>query len=715
MKAISVTLIMVLLAGAQTPVQTPAPAPQTAANGTVKFQASTQLVVETVTVRDKSGKPVEGLTAKDFTITEDGVAQTIAFCEFQKLDELLPPATEPVAVPAAAPSDSPAGAPAAPASSAIAVPGVTAHQITPERPGDIRYRDRRLMAMYFDMSAMPVPDQVRAEAAALKFIQTQMSRADLMAIMAFNGAAVQVLQDFTDKKDDLEMVINKLFVADDGLGENANDESTADTGAAFGEDDSEFNLFTTDRQLGALQTAVKMLGTLNEKKVLVYFASGLTLNGIDNQAQFQATTNAAIRANVSFYPVDARGLVAQSPMGDATRGSPGGVGMYSGASAMANTNNFQKSQDTLYALAADTGGKALLDNNDLSQGVVQAEKAITSYYIIGYYSANTAMDGRFRRIKITMADASLKLDYRQGYYAGKEFKKFTTVDKERQLIDALMLGDPITELTIVMEVNYFQLNSAEYFVPVVVKIPGSELALARKGGAEHTLIDFIGEVKDEYNVTVANVRDKADIKLSGATAAQLAKQPIQYDTGFTLLPGTYNLKFLARDDETGRIGTYISKFVVPNLNKELKRIPISSVVLSGQRVDMRDALFTAGKDKTPTVNPLIQNGQKLIPSVTRVFSRSRDMYVYLQAYERGVTAMQPLVAFVTFYRGQTKAFETPPLPVTEGLDPKSKAVPLGFSLALNKLQPGRYNCQVTVVDTTGQKAAFWQAPVMLVQ
>jgi len=699
MKAVSIALILMLAAGAQQPAQTPAP---------VKFTANTQLVVETVTVRDKNGKPVEGLTAKDFTITEDGVAQTISFCEFQKLDEIAPDAAPAVEPPAPA-------APATPATTpAIAIPGVTAHQILPERPGDIRYRDRRLMAMYFDMSAMPVPDQIRAETAAMKFIRTQMSKADLMAVMAFDGGSVKVLQDFTDKRDDLEMVINKLFIADEGLDQGTNDDSTADTGAAFGEDDSEFNLFTTDRQLGALQTAVKMLGQLNEKKVLVYFASGLNLNGIDNQAQLQATTNAAIRANVSFYPVDARGLVAQSPLGDATRGSPGGLGMYSGLSAMANTNNFQKSQDTLYALASDTGGKALLDNNDLAQGVVQAEKAISSYYIIGYYSANAAMDGRFRRIKITMADASLKLDYRQGYWAGKEFKKFTTVDKERQLIDALMLGDPITELTIAMEVNYFQLNSAEYFVPVVMKIPGSELALARKRGAEHTLIDFIGEVKDEYNVTVANVRDKVDIKLSGETAAQLAKQPIQYDTGFTLLPGTYSLKVLARDDETGRIGTYMNKFVVPNLNKEQKRLPISSVVLSGQRVDMRDSLFTA-KEKTPTVNPLISNGQKLIPSVTRVFSRSRDMYVYLQAYERGVTAMQPLVAFVTFYRAQTKAFETPPLPVTEGIDLKSKAVPLGFSLALNKLQPGRYNCQVTVVDTTAQKAAFWQAPVMLVQ
>jgi len=107
-------------------------------------------------------------------------------------------------------------------------------------------------------------------------------------------------------------------------------------------------------------------------------------------------------------------------------------------------------------------------------------------------------------------------------------------------------------------------------------------------------------------------------------------------------------------------------------------------------------------------------GEKLIPSVTRVFSKSRDMYVFLQAYERAATTTQPLFAFVTFYRGQTKAFETPPLPVTEGLDPKSKAVPLRFSISLGKLAPGEYNCQVTVLDPSGQKAAFWSAPVMLV-
>jgi len=674
----------------------------------VTFKAQTQLVIETVTVKDKNGKTIEGLTAKDFTVTEDGAPQTIQFCDFQKLSETLPGfSTRPDAAPVD--PDAPPKPKVAPA---------TKTQIAVEAPGDIKFRDRRLLVIYFDMSAMPVPDQLRSFAAAQKFIKTKMAPADLMALMKYDNGSVKVLDDFTDDRDELQKTIDTLVAGEgSGFDEATADDSSADTGAAFGQDDSEFNIFNTDRQLAAIQTAVKMLGSLNEKKSFVYFASGLRLNGTNNQAQMQATVNAAIRSNVVMWPVDARGLVASAPLGDATKGSPGGVGMYSGSSAIANTNNFQASQDTMYTLAADTGGKALLDYNDLSLGIVHAQESISSYYVIGYVSTKPALDGKFRRVKIAYnGDVSAKLEYRQGYFAGKTFAKFTASDKERQLEDALMLGDPITELTIAMEIDYFQLNRAEYYVPIAMKIPGSELALARRGGAEHTVIDFIGEIKDEYGSTVSNVRDKVDIRLTDKTAEQLSKSPILYDTGYTLLPGAYSIKVLARDDETGRIGTYMQKFVVPNLNKEEKRIPISSVVIGSQRVDFKDALFNAAKDKgkSETVSPLVQDGQKLLPSVTRVFSRTRDLYIYLQAYEPNATTVQPLVAFVTFYRGQAKAFETPPLPITEAVANRLKSMPMKFSIALNKLQPGRYNCQVTVLDPAGQKAAFWQAPVMLV-
>ena len=661
-----------------------------------------QLVVEAVVVKDKQGNPIHGLTANDFTITEDNVPQSIKFFEHQDLAanaKPLPPskrADEDVKI----------------------YKRLARERIAPETTENERYKNRRLLALYFDMSAMRPADQVRAFQASEKFIRTQMTSVDLVAIMRYNAGSVDILQDFTANRDRLLSIIETLIVGEDqNSGDTVNDASSADTGAAFGQDDSEFNIFNTDRQLSALQTAAKMLGSLSEKKALIYFASGLRLNGVDNQAQLHATINAAIRAGVSFWPIDARGLVAEAPLGDATKGSPGGIAMYTGASAMAVRDNFQRSQDTLWALAADTGGKALLDYNDLTKGMTQAQEAISSYYLIGYYTSNAALDGKFRRIKISLNNGlTASIDYRQGYFAGKQFGKFTTAEKERQLEDALLLGDPITELTIALELDYFQLNRAEYFVPLVVKIPGSELALAKRGGAEHTLLDFIGEIKDDFGTTVSNVRDKVDIKLSDATAAELAKRPIQYDTGFTLLPGKYKIKFLARDAETGRVGTYETPFVIPNLNKEDKRIPISSVVLSSQRVELKDALFNAAKDKgkAENVNPLVQEGQKLIPSVTRVFSKGRDLYVYLQAYQPGAESAQPLVAFVTFYRGQVKAFETPLLEVTEALSNRLKTTPLKFSLSLSKLPPGQYNCQVTILDPTGQKAAFWQAPVMLV-
>jgi hypothetical protein len=448
------------------------------------------------------------------------------------------------------------------------------------------------------------------------------------------------------------------------------------------------------------------------------------LNGIDNQAQLHATVDAAIKAGVSFWPIDARGLVAQAPLGDATQGSPGNSGMYTGGAALANTNNFQQSQDTLFALAGDTGGKALLDNNDLTRGLVNAQESISDYYMIGYYATNMAKNGHFRRIKVSLTkDATAKLDYRQGYFADKEFSKFTSVDKERQLEDALMLEDPVTELSIAMEIDHFQLNRAEYFVPIVVKIPGRELALAKRGGAEHTLIDFVGEIKDLVGgSTVSNVRDNVNIKLSDATAAELAKRPIEYDTGFTLLPGKYMIKFLARDDETGRIGTYQTNFVIPNLNKEEKHIPISSVVLSSQRVDLKEALFDAAKAKDmakeAAVNPLVQDGKKLVPSVTRVFSTTRELFVYFQAYKppepESMVAGGPVFAFVSLYLGGNKVFETPPTAMAPNAASRLGTMPMSFNLGVNSLPPGEYDCQVTVLDPETGKATFWRAPILLV-
>jgi hypothetical protein len=346
---------------------------------------------------------------------------------------------------------------------------------------------------------------------------------------------------------------------------------------------------------------------------------------------------------------------------------------------------------------------------------VQAQKDISSYYIVGYNSSNTNLDGHFRKIDLKIKDARVsKLDYRRGYFASKNWGKFDSEDKERQLTEALMMGDPMTDIDVRAEIDFFRLSRDSYFVPVEVKIPGSDLEMAKHGNAERTRLDFIGVVKDSKGEVAGggNVRDYVDLELKGDKAAEITKHPVAYDTGFTLKPGEYTLKFLVRENETGKIGTYEQKFTVPNLTSDQPILPTSSVILSNQIQPMTEALYSAEKDKKLLEeNPLVQNKEKLIPSVTRVFKKNQEMYVYVEVYEPLATSTQPVVASVSFFRGKAKAFETEPLVVKDGLNAKSKALPVRFAVPLSSLKPGKYTCQVSLFDLTAQKRSYTRADV----
>src|SRR5262245_143815 len=150
--------------------QQPSPAPSQQAT----FRTSTLLIVQTVTVKDKNGKPVPGLTARDFVVTEDGVPQDIAFVEYQKLD--APPlgttVLGPDATRAAAPA--PAAAPLAP----VTAVGESLNAVP--LPGDTRYRGKRLIVLYLDLSAMGFFDQYRVFDAVRTYFDTMMTAADMV-------------------------------------------------------------------------------------------------------------------------------------------------------------------------------------------------------------------------------------------------------------------------------------------------------------------------------------------------------------------------------------------------------------------------------------------------------------------------------------------------------------------------------------------------------
>jgi VWFA-related protein len=669
------------------------------------FIVDTKLVVINVTVKDKAGRPIADLKKEDFQLLEDGVPQEIAVFDRQNLsaDPLAPMSftQRPQTIEERAPTPP---------------PGTSVNTQAARDPK--RFQDRRLIGLFFDMTSMQPLEQARAQEGAIKWVQSQMTAADLVGVMTF-GSKFRMVQEFTDDRDLLIQILKGLASGDSsdlqGLAATAADEG--DDSGSFVADQTEFNIFNTDRKLTALEDAARKLSIYPEKKALIYFSSGVNKTGIDNQAQLRATVNAAVRSNVSFYPVDARGLVAEAPGGDASVASPRGTGILTGTSQAGRRSTFNDSQETLSTLAADTGGKALLDSNDLTLGIRQAQEDIRSYYIIGYYSSNTATDGKYRRVQIKLASNSqAKLDYRKGYYASKTFAKFTSADKERQLEEALTLGDPVSELPLALEVDYFRVAKDRYFIPISVKVPGSAIGFSKKGTNETNQLDFIGQVRDSNGRLVGGVRDQITVKLNEANAAQVDRRYMQYDSGLTLASGNYSLTFLTREGLTGKMGTFETKFAVPDLNSG-KSLRVSSVILSSQREAISAAVGAADNNKKLLNNdPLVQDGRKVVPSITRVFRTDQTLYMYFEVYDPSLDPDQKtpnVYAAIELLQGARKVYTSRPVRVDKLATSRPGVAPFSFQIPLNRLQPGEYISQVDVIDQLARKFAFPRSSLVL--
>jgi len=652
----------------------------------LRFRVDSNLVILHVTARDRSGQTIAGLKQEDFMVSEDGQPQAIRLFEFQQLSSApLPPL--------------PAGTQALP------------DRATPAQTG-ARHPDRRLIVLFFDLSGLDAPAQIRARNAAADFLSRELTASDLVSVMSFSGRLRTALE-FTDNRRKLLDAILKLGVgqADAETGSDAGAEEGAES---LSPDEAAFNIFKTDFRLSALEQAAAKLARLPERKALVYFSTGVGKSGSENHAQLLATINASVRANVSLYPVDVRGLQAGAPAGDASRAAPKGTSVFTGRAQTQQRDKVYAQQETLHSLAIETGGKALLDSNDLAAGIRQAQKDVSSYYLIGYYSTNPAQDGRFRKLRVEIVPSSrARLEYRPGYYATKLFRQYSPAEREQQLQEAMDLGNPVTALPLAAEIHYFRLAKDRYFVPVALKVPGSRIALVRKttGGAAE--LDFAGQVRDAGGKPVASVRDTLRVAFRETEAGQLTRGALQYDTGFTLPPGTYQFKFLARENQTGKMGTFETSFRVPDLGAD-PAVRLSSLVLSARREPLSAAAGSAGDRKAlADLNPLVREGKKLVPNVAHAFQTGQKLLVFLEVYdvgsEPGVTATLSLI------RGDARVYESRPVRV-EHLTPKRRqTASVEFEVPLSALAPGAYICQVHVVDENAHNFAFARAPLAVLK
>jgi VWFA-related protein len=647
-----------------------------------------ELVLTNVVARDtKTGELVRGLKQSDFSVYESGKQQQIASFDFETV-EMATPLNEATV-------------------SGLAAGASGGKAVVVARPEELR--NHRLIVLFFDLTSMQPEDLDRSVEAAQEFLRAKMQPADLVALVSL-GDTLKVDQDFTADKNAL---IREVAVYNGTEGEGfeqgatSNSNQTEDT-TGYTPDESEYNDLNTDRELFALRSVAKSLEKITEKKSLLYFSGGISRNGIENQASLRAAINAAVRANLAIYSVDTRGLQAISPLGDASTGSLRGTGAYNGGALANNMNANFATQEVMATLSSDTGGKAFFDSNDFAPAFAQVQRDTSAYYAIGFHSSNTARDGRYRKLTIKINRSGVKLEYRPGYYAPADFKHAGKEDRERDLEDQLASDLPATDMAVYLDAMYFRLDENRFFVPVSLIVPGSQIPFVKGGDKDKATLDIIGTVIDEAKRPIGQARET--IKLNLDPSLQARQKNIQYTTSFNLPPGKYHLKFVVRENQTGRMGSFEADITLP----EMKKAPLkmSSIVLASMR------------QPSKKTSPLIRGGLEYVPNISHVFRQDQHLYLLYEIYAparekpaenqpKGTKPGISLLSSLELIQGSTKVYETPVVQAravnVEGRD----AVAIELDLPLTGLKPGQYLCQLNVIDDAGGNFAFPRFAVLV--
>jgi VWFA-related protein len=670
--------------------QPAAPAQNSPQPGGFVMKVNAELVLTNVVARDsKTGELARGLKQSDFSVYESGKQQQIATFDFQSVDMATPLNEATVSGLAAGTSG--------PGNKAVVV----------ARPEDLR--NHRLIVMFFDLTTMQPEDVERSVDAARDFLKKKMAPADLVALVSL-GDTLKVDQDFTADKDALWNEVG-IYNGTEGQGfaqgAGANSNQVEDT-TGYTPDESEYNDLNTDRELFALRAISKSLEKISEKKSLLYFSGGISRDGIENQASLRAAINSAVRANLAIYSVDTRGLQAISPLGDASMGSLRGTGAYNGGALTNNMNQNFATQEVMATLSSDTGGKAFFDSNDFAPAFAQVQRDTSAYYAIGFHSTNPARDGKYRKLTIKINRPGIKLEYRPGYYAPSDFQHSGKEDRERDLEDQLSSDLPATDMALYLDALYFRLDENRFYVPVSLIVPGSQVPFVKGGDKDKATLDIIGVVIDEVKRPIGRARETVKLNLDQSLGAR--QKNIQYNTSFNLPPGKYHLKFVVRENQTGRMGSFEADINLP----EMKKAPLkmSSIVLASTRQPSKQQ------------SPLVRNGQEYVPNISHVFRQDQHLYLLYEVYSptrekpaenqpKGTKPGVSLLSSLELIQGSTKVYETP-LVQAKAINVAGRdAVSIELDVPLAGLKPGSYLCQLNVVDDAGGSFAFPRFAVLV--
>jgi len=574
---IAVSLIFNLLSGPAllNAQQAPSDVP------TITIRANSRLVVVDVVVTDKKGQPIAGLKPEDFTLEENGKKQKISV----------------FTAPGATSADT--------AAQASAPPGVLSNH-----PEDVGPKAGVATILLLDAANSSFRDQAYARLQMLKYVVEQGKSGHPMAVVTLTDR-LRVLQQFTSDPQALKTAIEKLRpeeqilqaggpipeshgIATSGLqggggGASSSAILTAQVATQqFADIQVGYNLERrTQITIEAMRSLSRILGGLPGHKNVVWLTSSLPFDLIPQDRnvseeelladlpgqgrQRSVSTNAAgayasearqlhageikeaeselASSNIAIYPVDLTGLMSGMES-SATRGGSTFEDTSISDRAGSMMSAQQANQGTMEEVAAETGGKAYKNQNDIKDGISLAVADEKASYTLGYYPENKKWDGKFRSLKVKLDRGDTQVRYRKGFFALDP-----ALDKkanfEPDVAAALEFGAPATQVSFWGQAKKTDPGKAR----VVFLVDAHTVSAEDAGGNKRINVNFYAAAYDGNGKNLGARSIKVDKSFDAATYQQLLAKGVMVPLDMELPTGTKEVRLAVLDNRTGYIGT----------------------------------------------------------------------------------------------------------------------------------------------------------------
>jgi VWFA-related protein len=699
--------------------QTDAPAPTASAKDDEEVvRISTELVQTDVMVFDGSGKFVDGLKPEQFELRIDGKPQQVVFFERIKAGTV----NEDAQIAAAR------GGGYGPTAGGAAVP-----------------LDRGRTVVFFvdDLHLSPT-SALHIRKTIQRFIDEEIGQNDEAAIVSASGL-VGFLQQLTDNKAVLRAATSRIntrpYVVRDGqspvmteMHASAIEHSDTSVQEYFVEQVLRENPFLKREMaesqvqsrarnilqqsnavamntLHTLASVVRGFGPLPGRKVLFFVSDGFLVDDNDSgvRDRMRTISDAAARAGVVIYSLDAQGLRSGQP--DASEPGTFDPG---GRLARASTGEVAAMQAPLFTLAADTGGRALVNTNALGRVVSGALKETSLYYLLAWKPEASAAGGgspKYQRIEVSVRERpELRVLVRRGFYNGAppaetpRAKKKKKDDKkpgaapegsepsaaERELMSALHSPLPRAALPTSLAVGYVHGETEGSMLTISVELERGALTFL-PGEQKRADFDIICAVLDDRGKPVKQVGQH--LSVTPTSLVPESQQHVVYSFRFLLPPGLYQVRAAARDVNNGRTGSAMQWVELPELKKQFM---MSSIFL-GER--------TAGQQAAQLKPEELP--RSVLLSVDRRFARTSHLRFLTFVYNSApASAGTPDVALqVQIFRDDQPVFTAPLSKLRADAGADFARLPYMAELSLSTFPPGRYVLQITAIDRAAKTSS----------